>query len=105
MVIQLEDTSLTINGKPMDIKHKPYYGCIIYGPYLRKDGRKHMIAKDACGDKQITISYPKYLMEIHLGRYLEEDETVHHKDENIHNNKLNNLEVIGRREHNRSHMT
>lgn len=46
-----------------------------------------------------SMSYPKYLMEFHLGRYLTEDETVDHIDQNTQNNDISNLRVISRREH------
>ena len=45
------------------------------------------------------ISYPKYLMEVHLGRYLAENETIDHIDGNFLNNDLSNLQVIDRRKH------
>lgn len=32
-----------------------------------------------------TISYPKYLMELHINKYLDEDDTVDHIDGNIKN--------------------
>lgn len=75
-----------------------YTDCKIYGPYLRKDGRQHIIA--IYPDKtRKTISYPKYLMEIHLNRYLTEDETVDHIDRDFTNNQISNLKVLPRREH------
>lgn len=69
----------------------------VYGPYRRKDGREHVIlyANRRCR----TLSYPKYLMELHLGRYLSEDETVDHIDRNPLNNDLSNLQVLSRSEH------
>ena len=70
----------------------------IYGPYLGKDGRYRIVLKKNNGTKQ-TISYPKYLMEVFLGRYLEANETVDHIDGNPLNNKLSNLRVLDRKEH------
>lgn len=76
-----------------------YEDCIISGPYKsRKDGRLRCRIKFPDGSC-LTKSYPKYLMEVHLNRYLGIDETVHHKDGNFLNNNLDNLEVIERREH------
>ena len=40
-----------------------------------------------------------------LGRFLNSDEVVHHKDEDKHNNKIENLEVMSRAEHTRLHTT
>ena len=45
------------------------------------------------------ISYPKYLMECHLGRYLLENETIDHIDGNYLNNDISNLQFIDRTEH------
>jgi len=71
----------------------------LYGPYLRKDGRKHVILVFVDGSKK-TISYPKYIMEQHLGRVLDPDtETVDHIDRDISNNDLSNLRVIDRASH------
>ena len=42
-------------------------------------------------EKRITLSYPKYLIEVHLDRYLEKEETVDHIDGNFLNNVISNL--------------
>lgn len=66
----------------------------VYGPYKRKDGRMHIVLYD--GKIRKTISYPKALMEVHIGRILIDDETVDHKDENFDNNDISNLRIISR---------
>jgi hypothetical protein len=67
----------------------------IYGPYLRKDGRKHLII--ICDDgKRKTISYPKYLLEQKLGRKLLSHETCDHIDGDYTNDSLDNLQVLSR---------
>lgn len=78
----------------------------VYGPYTRKDGRQIVILKTpgSFNDHQ-TISYPKYIVECHLGRYLEPYETVDHIDGNFNNNELSNLRVVTRSEHCRSHVS
>lgn len=75
-----------------------YENCKIYGPYSSKDKRLRCVIVHNNGQKQ-TISYPKYLMEIHLDRYLEENETIDHIDGNFLNNDLSNLRVLDRRQH------
>lgn len=67
--------------------------------YECKDGRIRVYLKDT---KQV-ISYPKYLMEQKLGRKLEQNEQVHHKDGNPLNNDVDNLEVKLLGEHQREH--
>jgi len=82
-----------------------YDGKKVYGPYTRKqDGRQIVILKTpgSVYDTQ-TVSYPKYLVETYLNRYLEPNETVDHIDGDFHNNSLNNLRVVSREEHCRSH--
>lgn len=84
-----------------------YEGLKCYGPYKRKDGRLHVIliehGKNNTITKRITVSYPKYLVEKYLGRYLVEPETVDHIDGNFSNNELSNLRVVNREIHERSH--
>lgn len=72
----------------------------MYGPYSsnREDGRKIVIIIDDKG-KRRTVSYPKYLMEQHLGKVLDIDSTVDHWDSNIDNNAIENLRVVPRDQH------
>jgi len=69
----------------------------IYGPYLRKDGRKHIVIVHDDGLKQ-TQSYPRYLMEQHLGRRLLDNETVDHINEDFTDDRLENLQLLTRGE-------
>ena len=70
----------------------------VYGPYIRKkDSRKHVVIYDPTATpKRTTVSYPKYLMEQHLGRKLTDDETVDHIDEDYTNDAISNLRIIPR---------
>lgn len=45
----------------------------------------------------------RYVMSLHLGRWLERDEVVHHKDEDKTNNSLDNLELTNASEHTKIH--
>lgn len=84
-----------------------YDGKKLYGPYTRADGRQIVVLRSPGGTRndndQVTVSYPKYLMEMKLGRYLEEDETIDHIDEDFRNNDLSNLRILKRSDHSRSH--
>lgn len=70
-----------------------------FGPYKRPDGRQIVIIQNDDGSRR-TVSYPKYLMEQHLGRQLDENlETVDHWDSNVDNNNIDNLRIVERKEH------
>jgi HNH endonuclease len=71
----------------------------VYGPYTRKDGRKHVIHYD--GTHRITQSYPRYLIEEYLGRVLNEWEHVDHIDNDFTNNHIDNLQILFQAENNR----
>ncbi len=79
-----------------------YKNCRTYGPYEGKDGRLRVCVVYPDLSKR-TVSYPKYLMEKHLNRYLEKNETIDHKDENPLNNKLSNLNILIKGDHCRKH--
>ena len=74
----------------------------VYGPYFRKDGRRHVVIYKSKYDKK-TVSYPKYLMESIIGRYLESNECVHHIDGDFTNDSFDNLEIVDRSEHSAVH--
>lgn len=73
----------------------------IYGPYIAKDGRKRIVA--VYGKVKTTISYPKYLIEVSIGRHLKSDEQIHHIDGDFTNNDLNNLKIVKLGDHQRLH--
>jgi hypothetical protein len=75
-----------------------YENCKIWGPYKGKDGRERLGIKLPDG-KMRWISYPKYLMENILKRYLEEDDTVDHIDGDFTNNDPSNMRVLKRSQH------
>lgn len=72
----------------------------VFGPYSKGAGTKRKIVIVVYKDgRRRTVSYPKWIMEQHLGRELGIDETVDHWDTDIDNNDLSNLSVINRSEH------
>ena len=73
----------------------------VYGPYLRKDGRKHVIHYDTETRTKRTQSYPRYLMERFLGRELLPEETVDHVNEDFTDDRIENLQLLSRGENTR----
>lgn len=65
----------------------------VYGPYTRKDGRKHVIHYD--GVHRRTQSYPRYLMENYLGRALNGWEQVDHINNDHTDDRIENLQLLG----------
>jgi len=49
------------------------------------------------------VLYHRIVMENHLGRHLNSNEVVHHKDGNKKNNSVDNLEVLSSSEHSKLH--
>lgn len=74
----------------------------VYGPYLREDGRKHVILIHDDGTRK-TKSYPKFLLEQKLNRELGSDETCDHIDEDFSNDELDNLQVLTRLDNIKKH--
>lgn len=74
-------------------------GLKVHGPYKRRDGRQIVIVVERKG-KRRTVSYPKWLMELQIGRKLDPDlETVDHIDSDFDNNDLSNLRLVERSQH------
>jgi hypothetical protein len=69
----------------------------IFGPYSRKDGRKHVIVVK--GNFKKTISYPKFLVECYLNKELSKEETIDHIDGDFNNNDFSNLRIVNRSQH------
>lgn len=85
----------TIKDKENHIRYLNKYR-VVYRP----DHFHHNLGKDYEG----WVYEHRYVMECHLGRPLSKNEVVHHKDGDIYNNDISNLEVLSRSEHNHRHM-
>lgn len=70
----------------------------------QKDGRSRIVIVDECG-RHTSKSYPRFLVEQSIGRKLLINEDIHHKDGDVTNNDLTNLEIINHGEHQRLHST
>jgi hypothetical protein len=71
----------------------------VHGPYTKSNGRQIVIVINRRTGKRRTVSYPKWIMECHLGKPLDEGMTVDHLDFNFNNNNLDNLRVVDRATH------
>lgn len=69
----------------------------IYGPYTRKDGRKHIVLTKRYSGVSLTYSYSKFLLEMKLGRILTLNETCDHKNDDFTDDSYDNLQVLTRR--------
>lgn len=71
-----------------------------YGEYLSYDG---YIVVNRTTDGRKQIKKHRLIMEEHIGRKLSSKEIVHHKNENKLDNKIENLQIVSRSEHNIIH--
>lgn len=72
----------------------------VYGPYQRKDGRRHIIHYDFESGTRRTQSYPRYLMELVLGRKLESWEHVDHINNDPTDDRVENYQVLTQKRNN-----
>ena len=92
---ELSQRTHAIKDKENHIRYLNKYR-VVYRP----DHFHHNLGKDYEG----WVYEHRYVMECHLGRALKRNEIVHHKDGDIYNNDISNLEVLSRSEHTHRHM-
>lgn len=77
-------------------------GYTVYGPYYNGDGRGRVVLyKDK---KRRTMSYPKFLWWKEKGELIDDNQEIHHRNEDFTDNRLDNFVVMTRKEHRRRHM-
>lgn len=67
----------------------------VYGPYLRKDGRQHVLLHTTINNRR-TLSWPKAILEVKLGRRLVGSETTDHINDDFTDDSPENLQVLSR---------
>lgn len=67
-----------------------YDGYVVYGPY----GSKRKIVALVSPGHRTTMSYARYLMSLHVGRELTDDEEVDHVDDDCTNDVIENLQIL-----------
>ena len=67
---------------------------------INPEGRKTLILYNSQSDRSST-QYARYIMAVHLGRFLNKDEHIDHIDGDITNNNLENLQILTPAENNR----
>jgi len=78
-------------NKKLGLPEGKYYS---YDKYI-------VLNKTPDGRKQIKEH--RYIMEQHIGRLLSSEEIVHHKNGNKIDNRISNLEIMSRSQHNKVH--
>jgi hypothetical protein len=68
-------------------------------PRLGKDGRLRVFLRNRVTGESKGMSYPRLVMEMHLGHSILPENDVHHIDGNPLNNEISNLEIVNHRIH------
>lgn len=79
----------------------PYSEDYIYGTLVvNPEGRRNILLRKKEGGIT-TTSYARYLMSVHLGRYLTQDECVDHINNDKTDDRIENLQILSVAENNR----
>lgn len=74
----------------------------VYGPYERKDGRRHVVIVD--GSTTRTVSNARYVL-ASAGYKISPEDDVHHVDGDYTNDSIDNLRIVPKRQHLQEHNT
>lgn len=80
-------------------KHPKWKG----GQIVDRDGYIQTWAPDHPWPRRGYLREHIRVMELHMGRRILPTETVHHKNHNRKDNRIENLEVLSRKEHSKLH--
>lgn len=67
---------------------------------VSSQGRNTAILYSTATKERLTISYARYLMSVHLKRYLTEDEHVDHRNDIKDDDRIDNLQILTLAENN-----
>ena len=79
----------------LDIDY-PYTDSFDKAYLVNSQGRNSVCLYNSKTKQRFTTSYARYLMSVHLGRYLNEDEEVDHIDNDKSNDVIENLQILSR---------
>lgn len=83
----------------MDKVYSDYIKVGIHIRIIRNKKRRFVSLRHKSGKHYKQLAYARYLMEVHLNRYLETYEEVDHKDEDCMNDCIENYQVLIKPEH------
>ena len=88
--LDLGEEGLAVKATRTGAANALYDGYAVYGPY----GSKRKIVVLVSPGHRTTMSYARYLMSLHLGRELTDDEEVDHVDDDCMNDVIENLQIL-----------
>jgi len=87
---------------PIDAPY-PFDGYRMYGPRIHQGRRIVYLVRKGDSSDRTTLAYAKYLMSIHLGRWLDSYEHVDHVNDNSLDDRLENYQVLTYGPHSTKH--